>query len=131
MIRFRLSPRTATVLGSRVKETDARWTGLDLKRAELRAQSSLMRFVCGDLDAPPDLHLSVPWCHPDDQTGDPEDFDSRYRVRPMAEPGRRWLGRMVKSVAFERYGDDWIIAVDFASKLTREAIEKLKQRVDQ
>lgn len=112
MTRVPVSPETVTVLGSRVKATDAAWLGLDLANAEPRTQNTLSLFVFGPDGAGLDLHLDVPWCHPDDQTGSPADFDCRYRVRPRMEPGKRWKGKMVKSVAFERWRGEWFIAVE-------------------
>ena len=92
-----------TVLGSKWRAS-APWAGLDFKRAELREQSTLGVFLFGK-NAPPDHHLRVPWCHPDDQ---PEGWadDCWYRVRPASKRhrfvkrrGKWWLtpAKMVKS----------------------------------
>jgi hypothetical protein len=89
-----VSPKTVTVLGYRVKATDPAWLGLDLSRAILREQSTAGMFLLGP-DAPPDHHLDVPWCHPNDQPGGWRD-GLKYRVRP-----RRKAWRFVKE------GDEW------------------------
>lgn len=112
--RVPVSPETITVLGYRVKATSPAWTGLDLVNAEPRTQSTLWLAVAGQDEAPPDIHLDVPWCHPDDRArGAPAD-DCRYRVRPRMTPGKRWKGRLVKSVAFERWQGKWFIAIETA-----------------
>lgn len=113
MERFPVSPETVTVLGYKVKATDPMWTGLDLANAEPRQQASIMLAMVGADEAPPDIHLNVPWMHPEDRARDPGDDGCRYRVRPRMEPGKKWKGRKVKSVAFERYSGQWFIAVDF------------------
>src|SRR3954462_4776661 len=92
-----VAPDTVTVLGSYWTERTRAWAGLDFKRAELLTQSTLMRYVCG-AEAPYDLHLNVPFMHPDDQASGHDEW-LQYRVRPRAEPGKRWQGRLVKSVA--------------------------------
>ena len=115
MERFPVSPETVTVLGNRVKETSPAWTGLDLARAEPAVQNTMFLMICGAADAPRDKHLRVPWCHPEDQTGSPDDFDCIYRVRPRMEPGKKWKGRKVKEVDFERWNGKWWLAVEFAN----------------
>ena len=115
-VRLPIAPNTVTVLGSRWK-ADAPWAGLDFTKARLRTQSTLMLYVCGPNEAPYDLHLDVPWCHPDDQ---PEGWDDEmvYRVRPIAEPGQKWRRRMVESVAIEPAPDNdppWEIIVRFTT----------------
>lgn len=122
-VRFPIAPDTVTVLGSRWKVTDVAWRGLDFTRARLRTQSTLMLSICGR-DAPYDLHLDVPFCHPDDQPDGWAD-DLVYRVRPIAEPGRRWRRRIVKSVVIEPAPDKsppWEIVVEFA-RAARQAGE--------
>jgi len=90
MTRRLLSPMNCTVLGSRWPAWA--WSGLkfDHPRAEIRTQSSIMVLVTGS-DAPYDLHVSVPFVHPDDEaagiTADDEDEVGLYRVRPIYEPG--------------------------------------------
>lgn len=121
MIRVPVSHETVTVLGSRVKANSPAWTGLDLANAEPRVQSSLMLTVIGPGEAPLDIHLNVPWCHPDDRTGSPDDFDCRYRVRPRMEAGKRWKGKKVVAVAFERWDGKWWIAVEFAGGCNPDA----------
>lgn len=115
--RVRVSPETCTVLGSKVKETDPRWTGLDLSRAAVLTQSNLMRWIAGS-DAPYDLHLNVPWWHPMDGIP-PDPPDMWYRVRAKMEPGKKWKGRKIKSVAFEKSNGDWWIAIDFDMPATK------------
>lgn len=109
--RIAVGPETITVLGHKVKATDPSWTGLDLANAEPRTQNTLSIACFGPNDAGVDIHLDVPWCHPADQTGRPEDFDCRYRVRPRMEVGKKWKGKIVKSIAFERWDGQWFIAV--------------------
>lgn len=116
--RFAVAPDTVTVLGRRWKATDAAWRGLDFANAQLRTQSTLMLYVCGPDAAPYDLHLNVPYSHPDD---DPCLWEgAMYRVRPIAEPGKRWRRRMVDDVAIEPSpGKEppWEIVVTFASSI--------------
>lgn len=108
--RIPLTADAVTVLGYKWKETNPAWKGLDFANAEPRVQASGLLAVCGADDAPRDVHLSVPFCHPDDQTGSPDDFDCRYRVRPRMEAGKKWKRKMVYWVAFERWEGKWIIA---------------------
>lgn len=113
MERVQVTPETVTVLGNRVKATDPMWVGLNLSRAEPATQSCLFLMICGPDDAPIDIHLRVPWCHPEDQDGTDEDWnDCVYRVRPKMEVGKRWKGRVVKSLAFERWNGTWWIAFE-------------------
>lgn len=102
-----LTPHNCTVLGNRVTAKSPAWRGLlfDHPRCEIRTQSTLMLAVVGD-DAPYDLHLNVPFLHPDDAARGQEweEDEIFYRVRPIWEPGDRlwvrethWrLGRWVK-----------------------------------
>jgi hypothetical protein len=115
--RFPVSPDTCKVLGYRVKSDSPAWLGLDFSRAIVRTKSTLMMMVCGSANAPYDLHLDVPFCHPDDQPDGWED-DMVYRVRLIAEPGKRWRGRLVKTVAIEaapQLSPPWEIVVEFHS----------------
>lgn len=112
MIRVPVEPSTVEVLGNKVKEDSPMWRGLDLANAEPRVQSTLFLFLIGEGEAPLDIHLNVPWCHPEDQSGSPEDFDCRYRVRPRMQPRKKWKGKLVKSVAFERWDGKWFIAYE-------------------
>lgn len=79
-----VTPETVTVNGYRVKATDQAWRGINWSDAQVLEQSSLMVFVVGAAQAPPDHHLSVAWMHTDDQKGyaDSPDMWARYRVRP-------------------------------------------------
>lgn len=90
-----VSPETVTVLGYRVKADSPAWLGLDLSRAILREQNTLELVLFGKDAAPPDHHLDVPWCHPQDQPHGWRD-GCMYRVRP-----RRKAWRFVKE------GDEW------------------------
>lgn len=116
--RYPVAPETVTVLGCRPRSAqEPRWAGLRWNGEEkVLTQSTLMRFVCG-ADAPYDLHLNVPWCHPEDYVTD-EDIDGcKYRVRPRMEPGKRWKRRMVKAVSIERdetLTPPWVICVEYA-----------------
>lgn len=92
-----ISPKTVTVLGHRVKGTDAAWLGLDLSRAILRERSTLGVAMLGP-NAPPDHHLDVPWCHPEDQPAGWNDC-CMYRVRPRREGWR-----------FVKEGDEWRVS---------------------
>lgn len=100
---YPLRPDNIEVLGHRVKETDASWTGLDWSRPQLRCRDK----------------IALPWCHPDEQTGDPDDFDCIYSVYPRPVAGKRWRNRMVKDVWFERDGKKWFVAVEYAKPLPR------------
>jgi hypothetical protein len=106
---------TCEVLGSHYAQSSPVWTGMDLARAEVRSQSTIMLALVGK-EAHYDLHLDVPWCHPDDQTGSPDDFDCVYRVRPKMEPGKKWKGKMVEAVSFVRKGDAWWLDVKFTAR---------------
>lgn len=114
-----VAPETVTVLGYRVKPADPMWTGLDLDRAELRTQSTLMAVMVGPKAAPYDLHLNVPWIHPDDVANGMawEDDECWYRVRPRMEPGQKWHRKMVANVAIRRddsHAPPWVIEVTYA-----------------
>lgn len=114
--RFPVTPETITVLGNRVKDDSPMWKGLNLERADLIVQSTIMMLVCGH-EAPFDMHLSVPFCHPDDQTGTADDWnDCYYRVRPRMKPRKRWKSRMVEQVFFERLAGEWNLAVAFQDR---------------
>lgn len=106
--RFPVTPDTVTVLGSHWTGTDAAWRGLAFSRATLKTTS-----IWGN-----DLHLDVPFCHPDDQYDGWEDDDDCWaRVRPLAEPGRRWRRRMVRTVEIvpaPQLDPPWEIVVEFA-----------------
>lgn len=97
--RYPVDPSTIEVLGHRVRADSPAWTGLDWSRAELRR----------------DDKLAVPWCHPSDQTGSPDDFDCIYAIYPQATPGKRWRRRMVADVRFEKVfpGDRWELVVAY------------------
>ena len=119
---YPVAPETTTVLGSRWRTTDVAWRGLAFSHeaVELRTQSTLMLYVAGR-DAPYDLHLNVPFEHPDDGPI-PDPPEMMYRVRPRAEVGKRWMGRRVTAVAIEPdAGRDppWRIVVTFAGKRRR------------
>ena len=91
---------SCTVNGLREAAT---WAGL---RMDLAEPSGL----------PAMPYLNVPWWHADDgefRVG----AAARYRVRPRAEPGRCWRGRVVDSVAFRR-GDDgaWQVVVTWRGR---------------
>ena len=91
---------TCTVNGYRYRQTEPAWTGLALSRAELRDQASIMVWIAG-ADAPYDLHLSVPWQHPDDGPWTPQ-TGCWYRVRPKREKGAAFV--RVDGVWWLRYG---------------------------
>ena len=108
MNRYKVSPKNITVNGWIVTPKHPAWLGLDMSKAEPRQNSALMMSVLGDA-APVDAHLSVPFQHPSDTTN----WGVSYRVRPRMEPGGEWRGRIVKSVAFERWDGEWYIAVGY------------------
>ena len=110
-----VGPKTITVNGSRVTAKHPGWLGLDMSNAEPRQQSSLMLFAVGS-NTPIDVHLRVPFQHP----GDTVDSGCFYRVRPKMEVGKKWEEKIVKSVAFERWGDAWYIAVELESEGERD-----------
>lgn len=79
--------RNSTVLAYPAKSY---WPGLNFDMAQRRGTSSLMDFLTNG-NAPPDVHLSVPWRHKNDSRIPWEDC-GRYRVRPIWEPGDRlWV----------------------------------------
>lgn len=108
---YPVAPDTVTVNGSRYRGDRAGWQGLYLDSAEL---------LTGSLWSARDLHLEVPWMHPDDAAkmagAAPGDgWWAYYRVRPIAEPGKTWRRRKVAAVAFEReagYGR-WMVKVTY------------------
>lgn len=110
-----VSPEAVTVLGYRVKETDPWWRGLDFAKAEVLNRANVMVALVGWDNAPPGLHLNVPYAHP----AEPVEYYEgvRYRVRPRMVPGKKWRGRMVRSVAIEPAPDKsppWQIVVEYA-----------------
>ena len=111
MKRFKVTAKTITVNGSRVTSKSPAWLGLDMSKAEPRQQSTMMLFAVG-AHAPIDVHLSVPFQHPDDTV----DHGCFYRVRPKMEVGEKWQGKTVGSVAFERWDGEWFIAVGYGSE---------------
>lgn len=114
MLRVPVAHDTVTVNGSKWKER-APWSGLFFNKAEPAVQSTMMMAVCGRADAPLDIHLRVPWCHPDDQDGTDKDWkDCIYRVRPRMEVGKKYKREVVTFVAFESWGGKWYIAYDVA-----------------
>lgn len=78
-----VKPSNSTVLGYGVRASSPAWAGLRFDEARARTRSTLMMAVVG-ADAPHDLHLDVPWDHPDDSPGR---SGCVYRVRPVYEPG--------------------------------------------
>ena|ERR1043166_3164719 len=112
MLRALVTHKTVTVNGSVWRES-APWSGLSFERAKPRVQSTMMMAVCGSTEAPLDIHLDVPWCHPADQTDTPEDWnDCVYRVRPRMEVGKKWKGKKITFVAFENWDGKWYVAYD-------------------
>lgn len=118
VVRYAVNHETCTILGSRYKADSPCWTGLHFNGNEkLRTQSTIMLWAVGS-DASYDLHLDVPWEHPSDWDGESEP-DCIYRVRPIAEVGRRWRGRKVAAVDLERDASrspPWVIIVTFEGK---------------
>ena len=108
MKRYKVTAKTVTVNGNRVRASSPAWLGLDISKADPRQQSTMMLFAVG-ADAPVDVHLRVPFTHPDDTI----DTGIFYRVRPKMEVGEKWQGKIVESVAFERWDGEWYIAVRF------------------
>lgn len=110
MMRVPVSPENVTVLGYRVKATNPMWSGLDMAKAEPRTQTTIELACFGSVAAPLDIHLRVPWRDPDDRSC--EESDCWYRVRPRMEVGKKWKGKVVKSVAFERWNGEWFLAIE-------------------
>jgi hypothetical protein len=110
--RLPITPETVTVLGRRVKANSPMWAGLDLANADLRMQASILLMTIGP-DAPVDLHLSAPWWHPEDGPP-PSPPEMWYRVRPRMQPGKKWKGRKVQTVQFERWSGKWCLAIEYA-----------------
>lgn len=102
-MRVPVEPKNIDVLGYRVKEDSPAWTGLDWTRAEPVNRDDGWSF------------LRMPWCHPLDQTGSPDDFDCFYRVYPRAMPGKKWKRKIVKSTAFVQDEGKWWIDIEFAA----------------
>ncbi len=97
MTRRLFTPATCTVLGRRVSAKSAIWRGLDFSRAVPRRQSTLAMAVHGE-DAPEDVHLNVPFIHPDDESKE----ELIYRVRPIWEVGDRiWVRESLRADKME------------------------------
>jgi len=95
MTRRVLSRQNVTVLGSSWARKSSPWEGLlfDHPAVERRTQSTLMQAIVGDA-APYDLHLDVPFVHPQDAARGTtwEEDGCVYRVRPVIEVGDRlWV----------------------------------------
>lgn len=85
-----LTRNNSTVLGDRWGAKSP-WVGLDFTVAKPRTQSSLMLCIAGG-DAPRDIHLDVPFLHPEDAARGMEWDGTVYRVRPQWEAGDRlWV----------------------------------------
>lgn len=87
-VRRKVHHSNSTVLGYPAKSY---WPHLLWEHARPRDKSSLMTIIAGPDEAPSDVHLSVPFRHPDDHPDrgweiDPDDL-AWYRVRPIWEPG--------------------------------------------
>lgn len=90
-----VAPSNCTVNGSRVRASSPAWKGLlfDHPRTIVRTRSTMMQAVAGP-DAPYDLHLDVPFLHPEDAAAGRkwEDDECFYRVRPIVQRGDRlWV----------------------------------------
>ena len=94
MARYAVTPETSTVNG--YPAAPPVWDGLRLAEAEPRTKSTLMLAAMGP-NAPFDLHLSVPWCHPEYEPMSSKDC-GRYRVRPK---------KRIRAAGVVRDGDDW------------------------
>ena len=108
MLKLKVGPQTATVNGTHYRTGSAVWRGLKMSEAEPRAQSAMMVAVCGADRAPIDIHLQSPFRDHDEDGLDATVF---YRVRPKMEVGKKWKGRMVDFVCFEKIDGEWWIAV--------------------
>lgn len=121
-ITYPVATDTVTVLGSRWKPTDPAWRGLLFRHPECSVwtQSTLMLAMVGR-GAPHDLHLRVPFWHPENaQQPAPEKPDSFYRVRPHARAGGQWNKIRVKAVVIEpdpERDPPWRIVVTYAGKV--------------
>lgn len=84
MTRREVLPGNSTVLGYPSKSY---WDGLQFDHAIVRGKSSMMVALVGTDAAPDDVHLSVPYRHPDDPKVWKIEQLARYRVRPKWEVG--------------------------------------------
>lgn len=88
--RLVVTAQNSTVLGNKVANRSPAWAGLMFGHSAVkpRTQSTLMRSLVG-ADAPQDLHLDVPWVHPEDavQGKSWDDDPVVYRVRPIYNIG--------------------------------------------
>ena len=116
MLKLKVGPQAATVNGSHYRTGSAVWRGLKMSEAEPRAQSAMMVAVCGADRAPIDIHLQSPFRDHDDDGLDATVF---YRVRPKMEAGKKWKGRMVDFVCFEKIDGEWWIAVKLGDNNAR------------
>ena len=128
IVAYPVAPDTVTVLGNCYKATCPAWRGLDFahKKVRLRYKSTLMMYVCGYENAPFDLHLDVPWWHPEDGPP-PCEPEMYYRVRPRARAGSQWHNRTVRFVKIERdprISPPWKIIITWAG----EAPPKIRHR---
>jgi hypothetical protein len=76
-----LTQNNSTVLGERWGRASP-WSGLDFSRGVPRTQSSIMCYIAG-ADAPRDVHLDVPFLHPQDAASGMDWDGVVYRVRPQ------------------------------------------------
>jgi hypothetical protein len=108
--RIPVTADNTTVLGHRVKATSPMWAGLDFDGAEPRQQNSAILAIAGPHEGL-DVHLSVPFLHPEDKARGMKHDGCMYRVRPRAQVGKKFGGRKVTAVAFEKWNGRWCIAI--------------------
>lgn len=85
MQQIPVSAATVTVDGWRRRASEPAWAALRWSDSSIREKSTLLVFVLGAENAPPDHHIRVAWVHPDDWPMDqdpPADLVSYHRVRP-------------------------------------------------
>lgn len=99
-----LTRNNSTVLGDRWGAKSP-WDGLDFTRAVPRTQSTMMRFIAGAA-APRDIHLDVPFLHPQDAANGMAWDGCVYRVRPQWEPGELlWVREAFAWISDCRHND--------------------------
>jgi hypothetical protein len=114
--RRAVNPSTVTVLGYRWRKGPL-WDALRFAEGEVRKHNAIFGPTVSD------PHLSVPWCHPEDEPTKSEDC-GWYRIRPLLEPGDLvWVRENVQAI--ERH--DGTDMVHYPACGTRADIENTEE----
>lgn len=108
-------PGNSTVLGYPVSHSKRYWPHLWFQHARPHRKNVILAMMVGKplSEVGDDVHLSVPFQHPEDPVEDDIDDMPQYRVRPIWEPGDRlWVKETVRVLGRER-GDKWECCVEY------------------